>query len=340
LRIVLFVISCLFQFSASSQISSVTVLSQDTIEIGEPFLLQFKISSPKPEYIKNLELSFVDSIINLNSSYKDSLETVYYADFEISDYGVWPNNEKTFTPELAQWKKNGNSFLLEIQMNGVIWDYGVFQIPGLEVAYDDTVTRQIRTQNPVLFVLPPAGFAPQDTTEAIASIKPIITEEKTIEDYLWIAYLLGALLLFALLFYFIKKLGNEALEIEEAPVEVRPAHIIANEKLSSLQQDQIWKEGKIKSYQSQLTFIIREYLENRYDIHALESTTDEILKDIRQQDFDNTYESDLKQILTIADLVKFAKAKPSDDIHESFLHKAVAFVEGTKLIPTTEPEDE
>jgi hypothetical protein len=268
------------------------------------------------------------------------LETVYYADFEISNYGSWPNNEKTYRPKKEQWKANGNNFMLELQMEGIIWDYGVFQIPGLTVDYDNTVTRQIRTQNPVLFVLPPADFAPKDTTETIAAIKPIITEKKTIEDYLWIAYILGALLLLGLLFYFIKKLGKEELEIEEAPIIKRPAHEIAKEKLSSLQQNKIWQEGKIKAYQSELTFIIREYLENRYDINALESTTEEILKDIGKQDFDNTYESDLKQILTIADLVKFAKAKPSDDIHESFLHKAVAFVEGTKLIPTIEPEDE
>ncbi len=340
MRIALIIILSTLHFVLSSQISSVAILTQDTIEIGEPFLIQFKISSPKSEYVKNLELNFVDSIINLNSSYKDSLETVYYADFEISNYGSWPNNEKTYRPKKEQWKANGNNFMLELQMEGIIWDYGVFQIPGLTVDYDNTVTRQIRTQNPVLFVLPPADFAPKDTTETIAAIKPIITEKKTIEDYLWIAYILGALLLLGLLFYFIKKLGKEELEIEEAPIIKRPAHEIAKEKLSSLQQNKIWQEGKIKAYQSELTFIIREYLENRYDINALESTTEEILKDIGKQDFDNTYESDLKQILTIADLVKFAKAKPSDDIHESFLHKAVAFVEGTKLIPTIEPEDE
>ena len=113
---------------------------------------------------------------------------------------------------------------------------------------------------------------------------------------------------------------------------IRPAHEIAEEKLDDLKTQQLWQQGLIKEYQSKLTFIIREYLENRYDMKALESTTQEILKDLMSRDFDPGLNNDLREILTMADLVKFAKARPGENIHESFMLKAYELINRTKSV--------
>ncbi|MBT8230721.1 MAG: hypothetical protein KJO50_10705, partial [Bacteroidia bacterium] len=97
-------------------------------------------------------------------------------------------------------------------------------------------------------------------------------------------------------------------------------------KLEALANEQLWKQGKVKEHQSQLTYIIREYLENLFGIKALESTTDEILLALKDFDFEQSHQMDLKQILQIADLVKFAKARPPEDINEAFIGKAETFV--------------
>ena len=91
------------------------------------------------------------------------------------------------------------------------------------------------------------------------------------------------------------------------------------------------EKGKVKEYQTELTFVIREYLENRFDIQALESTTSEVIADLEDKDFDTKQASTLSRILQIADLVKFAKATPSAELHESFLDDAENFVSETKL---------
>ena len=72
---------------------------------------------------------------------------------------------------------------------------------------------------------------------------------------------------------------------------------------------------------------------------ALESTTQEILTDLKKQDFDPTLNNDLREILTMADLVKFAKAKPGENIHESFMQKAYELVSQTKQMPNLEEND-
>lgn len=122
-------------------------------------------------------------------------------------------------------------------------------------------------------------------------------------------------------------------KVEEIKTETRviiPSHVEALKSLETLKQKQLWQKGEIKAFQTELTFTIRQYLEKRFKINALESTTDEISRTLKKQSFSLQHENDLREILQIADMVKFAKAKPADEIHESFLDKAKAFVEETK----------
>ncbi|MEL6122304.1 MAG: hypothetical protein AAFR14_01180, partial [Bacteroidota bacterium] len=66
------------------------------------------------------------------------------------------------------------------------------------------------------------------------------------------------------------------------------------------------------------------------EVQALESTTDEIVLAV-QTEIESTDVISLKRILQVADLVKFARATPEENIHESFMNEAVDFVQRTKL---------
>jgi len=127
---------------------------------------------------------------------------------------------------------------------------------------------------------------------------------------------------------------------EKVIIEIaRPAHEIAQEKLDTLKEKALWQQGQIKEYQSELTHIIREYLENRFEIRALESTTDEIARDLKDKGLDDGDKKKLSDILQIADLVKFAKAKPDVNIHDEFFNDAVDFVLRTKEIKQEKNEE-
>lgn len=99
----------------------------------------------------------------------------------------------------------------------------------------------------------------------------------------------------------------------------------------------------MKEYHSELTYILREYLESRYGIQALEQTTSEILEQLREADFDKSHSVNLASLLQTADLVKFAKAQPPVEFHEQAMLDAEIFIRATKYIPqettTTDMKD-
>jgi hypothetical protein len=93
----------------------------------------------------------------------------------------------------------------------------------------------------------------------------------------------------------------------------------------------LWQKGETKKYYTRLTEILRQYLENRYGILSLELTTSETLEALVKTGFkkDESYKT-LKNVLTGADLVKFAKYKPLGGENEQNLDNAYIFVNMTK----------
>lgn len=328
--ILLFVFSLFLSSRLDAQIISQVRLSTDTLQIGEEFTLTFRITENSGAKINAVDYKAFDSIkteVKI-SEIPDSLLRETFAELE------WPIDMNVPNKQIpiSSFVRTGN--VLEKSIAVRFWDVGVFVIPQLEIIQDSTSNVEVRhLGTPYVYVLPPEGVAPQDTTQMLMPLKNILKEPKTWEDFVWLAYLLAALftiLVIAYLAYRSKYKTDEEEVIEE--VIIRPAHEISIEKLDELQSKKLWQEGKIKSYQSELTYIIREYLENRYGVPALESTTDEIFVSLKKTDFDPSQEKNLREILTIADLVKFAKANPSDDIHSKFMDQAYELVERTKKL--------
>ena len=125
-----------------------------------------------------------------------------------------------------------------------------------------------------------------------------------------------------------KKQKNK--EVIAPPLPKIPAHIPALIKLRRLESEEEWKIENKKVYYSELTNTVRKYLEDRFDIFAMEQTTREILQNLIAADISEEDKIYLKNILSNADMVKFAKFKPSDENGLEALQKSIAFVEKTK----------
>ncbi len=175
----------------------------------------------------------------------------------------------------------------------------------------------------------------------INEIKPIRKAPFVWTDFLWILWLvLGAALLLALIgliIYLIVKKKKKGY-IFKPPV-ILPAHVRAAKELDKLKSEKIWQQGREKEFYSKLTDILRRYIYEREGINAMEMTSGEILNNIRQiSDVDSIYDN-LKQILSTADLVKFAKYKPYPDENDLSMVNAYFFVNQTKEpdpVPTNE----
>ena len=85
-------------------------------------------------------------------------------------------------------------------------------------------------------------------------------------------------------------------------------------------------KDKAKDYHTELTDIVREYIENRYGIIAMELTSDEILRSYSGLNLGSASTDMLRQILNLADMVKFAKAKPLANEHSLSMTNSYAFV--------------
>ena len=108
--------------------------------------------------------------------------------------------------------------------------------------------------------------------------------------------------------------------------------------LSQLRDEKLWQEGREKEYYTHLTDILREYLFGRFGIQAMEMTSSQILSILRSNQETKVLNKQMKEILEMADFVKFAKVKPTPDDNEAAMRNAVAFVEETR--PEEIPADD
>jgi len=122
------------------------------------------------------------------------------------------------------------------------------------------------------------------------------------------------------------------------PPKPRPAHEIALKALQKLYASDLLEKQEYKLFFSELSDILRTYLEGRYFISALEETTYEIIRDLKEH-LDDDKKKILSDILQLSDLVKFAKFKPELKEIETAKIQAEQFIQDTKLIFSEETED-
>ena len=124
-----------------------------------------------------------------------------------------------------------------------------------------------------------------------------------------------------------------------SPEELLPPHEKALMALSQLRDEKLWQGGREKEYYTHLTDILREYLSGRFGIQAMEMTSSQIVEALRSNQETRLLNKQMKEILEMADFVKFAKLKPAPDDNESAMRNAVSFVEETRPqeVPAGDP---
>jgi hypothetical protein len=160
---------------------------------------------------------------------------------------------------------------------------------------------------------------------------PFIFDE--IRDYVIygaIALIILGLLIWLIVWLIVRHLRNRS--VMPAPAPKIPPHVVANKALVELGHRKLWQKGKFKAYYTELTSILRAYISGRWNIGALEMTTDEIIAALRDVDMPTASRTDLITILRTADMVKFAKAEPEAEDNEENLSRAIYFVENTKVV--------
>ena len=216
------------------------------------------------------------------------------------------------------------------QLKVTAFDSGYFVLPAFSFGYknqDDSLIQIIVSDPRLISVF----TVDADTTQAIKPLVGPLSEPYTIMEFLpWILFViaLGALIFTA--FYFYRKRKKKPLFRKEEPKI--PAHEKALDDLDRLRLKKLWQAGKVKNYYSELTDIIRIYIEERFELMAVEMTTHEIIEGLKNRSINEEVMSKLKGSLELADLVKFAKTKPTALENDTCLNLGIDFVNETKLV--------
>ena len=155
-------------------------------------------------------------------------------------------------------------------------------------------------------------------------------------DYWWL-WLLALLLLFGGIWAYRKyyKKGINPLK----PTKKRlPPYEEAMINLRNLKAAELWQRGQEKEYFTGLTDILRVYIDRRFHINAVEMTSTQIIETLKENRETKAVNEQLEMILEVADIVKFANARPLADDNEVAYQRAVNFVEATR--PVEQPENE
>ena len=271
--------------------------------------------------------------------YKVSVETP--ADTPVS----FPEGQ-TFAPlemvktRAADTLRDGGKYRLVKEYYLTQFDEGKYTIPSQKIRinnkdyFTDSLLVEVHT------------VAIDTLKQPLYDIKPIQEVKKTFTSYGWILTIIAAVLLLLIVafvyFVFIRKKKFPFLQTQKK----LPPFDRAIQDLKELQNSKYLIQSQHKEYYTRLTDIVKAYLEEEVHILAKESTTDELLTKINllqekgKLNLNRETITNLKRVLQTADLVKFAKNKPSDDNAEYDRETIENVVIKTKEAIPLEPTDE
>lgn len=286
-----------------------------------------------------LNVSFFGQDISVKASADSS-------NFKIGDfikYKVeikYPNNYEIFFPSIKDSLKNiefisndtiitqtENNFKEQIYLFTLAgYDSGNFVIPSYSIFYkekNDTALKLIKTDSIKVTI----HSLKVDTSLEIKDIKePIKIPLDWKLILLWVLIIAVAAAIVYFIYKKIRSRRKSNLEIEE--IKLLP-HELALKSLKELEQKQLWQKGLIKEYHTEITEIVRRYFEEKFSLKALELTTHEVLDQLKQLKERDLIFDITESFLNNADMVKFAKFIPFNNINEEMMKQAFQIVEST-----------
>lgn len=210
------------------------------------------------------------------------------------------------------------------------WEPGTYQIPALKFAYKNKgALVEFESASLMLRV-----SAPQVTGDStyVADIKPILAESLNFLDQLHAFFthpvviaVLILLLAFLAFFAFMQYQNRAKLIVPKTPEE------IALQQLEVLQQSGLLTQQRFTEFHTSISFILRTYLNGRFNIKALERPTSDFLPKLKQHSLlkPSLYE-EFETVLEHADLIKYAKASPLDIANKKALSFCFELIESVQ----------
>lgn len=291
----LFLLTC----SVSAQVTATLKADSNHIEIGDHLNLKLTIQSPKTHVIQWPKFDG-DTLGKIEIIERSKIDTSALGD------------KSVFTQTFVVSAFDSGNYVISPQ--------AVFFLTQ-QKATDSVFTNDYVIDVKTLDV---------DTAKPIKPIKAPLKVSYELREFFWWIVVGIALLALIIGFFLYRKYYKKKVSIVESTRPTEPEHIWALNELKKLEEQKLWQNDQHKLYYSKISDILRSYLEYRYDILAMESTTDEIAKLISSLSINREHQNRLIETLQLADFAKFAKMTPLPDQNMRSMENARAFVEHTK----------
>jgi len=299
-----------------------------------PLLLAARTLAQTPLPVAELDTT----VIRIGQQARLDLSVTYRVDKGSTVRIEWPAVADTLTGKIDVVNDGGvdtvpvdpaNDPFLYAQRRSLLvtsFDSGYWAIPPFTFVIDgDTASTQ-----PLLLTVHTVEV---DTTQAFRDIKDIY--DLPFSWAFWLRenwpYLAGGAALLATAVVLIRQAGRRRRTGPATPhaEPEKPLHVRVLQALEAVERKKLWQQGLVKQHHSEVTDILRGYIEERFNVPALERTTDELLKELSLSAMTAPHREQLGNVLRLADMVKFAKWNPSPTENEQVLAGAIALVRGT-----------
>lgn len=263
---------------------------------------------------------------------KDLVQVVQFPEFTPAGEGEIELVESLPVDTLS---RDGRRLRLMKRYRLAAFDEGRYNLGAARVLYaDKNIVDTLRSRDSVYLEV--TTFQIDSTSQSIYDLKPQKTlpfRFREISGYVkWaVLFVLVLLAVAYALNRYLQSRGKGLGDLFKA-APPQPPHVVAIRALEALHHQKLWQNNRHKQYYSQLTDILRTYIDGRWGVSAMEMTSDEIIVSMRSAELPDKARMDLTAILRDADLVKFAKATPDAEQNEADYLKAYYFVEETKLV--------
>lgn len=289
-----------------------------------------------------MQLSFAQVQVDV-ALQKDSIVIGDQIDFLLSVKGKstdkisWPKFHDTLAAgidiislsKIDTIKNSDKTITYKQKIKIISFDAGFYRIPPFVFA------NGIASKPLVLFV----NTVNVDNQKPIKDIRPPLDAPISFMEIVPYLLIVVVFVTIGLLIYlFIKNRKQNKPLFNILKEEVIPPHVIALEALENLRQKKLWQQSKYKEYYTELTDVLREYLERRYAINAQEMVSEEIIAELKQAAISTDFIQSVSSTLLTADLVKFAKEKPMSDVNQQAFDNIYVFVKNTAVYINNQAE--
>ena len=296
-------------------------LSADTVTIGDRVVLTVDVEKDVMQHVEFPTFEFVQN--EGEEATEPSIEVI-----------------RDYAPDTIS--QEGRRVLLRKRYEMAVYDEGIYHIGKAQALYFDKniVDTLFAEHEEDLYV----KSVIDTTMTTVRDLKPQMTLKWRFAEHSgYMGIGLGVLLLLALVLYlvarYLHKRGRHLSDLFK-PAPPVPAHIVAITALEKLHNEKLWQNNKHKLYYSGLSDILRTYLAGRFEVGAMEMTTDEISDALRTLDIEEGQKMSLLAVLRDADLVKFAKVEPEASENELAYNRAYYFVDETKPVERVEEDED